>query len=270
MNLSLSAPADPAHHETRGELHASLNPIFTVTAAQDELEMARAEIARLEGLNQRLLRLLVHGLGSPLTVVLAYLRLWQDRWDAIALEDLELVTEQALLLKSRLDDLALLDQSEAGRLRIAREPVQLYPLLRRVLQQSSGELDAKQLSVQLDMKYHKSVPVDAELMVRVLDHLVSNAMKFSPEGGKITIAVRREHEWCLVTVQDQGAGLDEQQASQIFDPFFQCDGSLSRRYEGLGIGLKMVRTIVEAHGGDVRVLSQVGHGSTFIVRVPLS
>lgn len=248
---------------------ADWDTFLIMTPAESELETARAEVARLSELNQRLVRVLLQGLGGPLTVVLAYLRLWQEQWQSLAIQDLDMVTEQALLLKARLDDLALFDQIEAGRLRLAREPVQLYPLLRRVLQKYSAELDAKQLRVELNLEFQRRVEVDAELLVHVLDHLISNAVKFSRDGGMIAIEVRRDQNWCAVTLRDQGIGMSAQDAVRIFEPFHHRDASLTRRYEGMGIGLKLARAIVEAHGGTLRVESEVGKGSTFELRVPM-
>jgi signal transduction histidine kinase len=250
--------------------HSALNAIFSVSPTQSDLEAARKEIARLQQLNQTLLALFGHALGSPLTLVVAYLRLWQERGAMSSPEELNLVIEQALLLKSRLEDLVLLDQIEAGRCRIAREPVQLYPLLRSVLQKHSVEIETRRLGVQLHLKCAKPVPVDAELLSRALDHLLTNAIKFSSPGGKISIATCCERDWCTISIQDQGIGIAEQDLEMIFEPFDQHVLSLARRYDGIGIGLKLVRTIVEGHGGAIRVESEVGKGSTFEVRLPMN
>jgi signal transduction histidine kinase len=250
--------------------HPGLNVILSVAPTQTDLEAARKEIARLQQLNQTLLTLFGHALGSPLTLVVAYLRLWQERGAVSAPEELNLVTEQALLLKSRLEDLVLLDQIEAGRCLIAREPLQLYPLLRGMLQKHSTAIQTKRLAVHLDLKCARAVPADAELLSHALDHLVANAIKFSSPGGKISIATCCERDWCKISIQDQGIGIAEQDLDVIFEPFNQHVLSLARRYDGIGIGLKLVRAIVEGHGGAIRVESEVGKGSTFEVRLPMS
>ena len=103
---------------------------------------------------------------------------------------------------------------------------------------------------------------------RVLDNLVGNALKFTPEGGQINVAVKQAHETLILTVSDTGIGIPEDQCDRIFERFYQVEGGISRRYGGAGLGLSMVKAIVEAHGGHIEVRSKLGEGSTFIVKLP--
>jgi len=103
---------------------------------------------------------------------------------------------------------------------------------------------------------------------RVLDNLVSNAIKSTPAGGRIDVTVKQEHNTLILTVSDTGIGIPADQLDRIFERFYQVKEGLSRRYDGVGLGLSLVKTIVEAHKGHINVHSTVGQGSTFIVKLP--
>jgi signal transduction histidine kinase len=238
--------------------------------ADTEIEVAQAEIERLRQLNHSLLLLLGHELGSPLSLILAYLRLWQEHGAVRAPEELDLVLEQALRLKAKLDDLVLLEQLETGRWRIAREPIMLYPLIRRVLQQYTAQMEERNITVRVALGCSKRVLADAELMVRVLDHMLSNALKFSRAGTEIVLTTRQEGEYCSLTVADQGGGITPEQQALIFEPLYCIDLSLTRRFDSLGMGLKFVRSVVERHGGQLHIESDPGKGSAFSICLPFA
>ena len=104
---------------------------------------------------------------------------------------------------------------------------------------------------------------------RVLDNLLGNAVKFTPAGGTITVRLYREEEFVALEVSDTGVGIPDDKLTRIFDRFYQVDGSASRRFGGMGLGLALVREIVEAYKGRVMVESQVGEGSTFKALLPV-
>jgi two-component system sensor histidine kinase BaeS len=105
---------------------------------------------------------------------------------------------------------------------------------------------------------------------RVLDNLLDNAVKFTPAGGTITVRVRREGDQVVLEVSDTGVGIPSDQLDRIFERFYQVNGSIWRRYGGIGLGLALAKEIVETYGGRVTVESQVGEGSTFTVRLPIA
>ena len=103
---------------------------------------------------------------------------------------------------------------------------------------------------------------------RVLDNLLGNAIKFTPDGGTITVSVWPEENQVLLQVRDTGIGIPADKLSRIFERFYQVDGSARRRYGSVGLGLALVRELAEFHGGQVEVESEVNKGSTFRVRLP--
>lgn len=242
-------------------------------AARDpetEIHLAQAEIDRLRELNRSLLARVGHELGSPLSLVLAYLRLWQEQGGIRSLQELDLVLAQALALKSRLSDLLLLEQIESGRWRILPKMVYLTPLVRHVVDEHSEHLQVKQQVVHLQLECDLPVLAEDELIVRVIEHLLSNAIKFSGAGTEIVVATRCESALCRLTVSDAGTGISPELLASIFASFYQPDVSLTRRYNGTGLGLKFVRAIVEAHGGQLQVRSEPGKGSAFSIVLPLA
>jgi len=228
------------------------------------------ETARAREVNQKLLMLLGHELGSPLTFILAYLRLWQERVTGVDRDELNLVVQQALTLKSRLDDLMLLDQLETGMWRLAPEPLDISRIIEQVEDVRRAELLEKNLTLEIELSCYAPVLADRAMLLRALNHLVENACKFSNPNSTITIRSECEGEFCRITVADQGIGIPVEQQARIFEPFFQVDLTRARRYNGLGIGLKLVRAIVEKLGGCVQVKSAEGEGSAFILTLPLA
>jgi signal transduction histidine kinase len=104
---------------------------------------------------------------------------------------------------------------------------------------------------------------------QVLDNLLSNAIKYSPDGGVIEVGGCSDDHTATVYVRDQGVGLSESDQARVFERFYRVDGTLSRRTQGTGLGLFLARSIIEAHGGHMRVESEPGHGSTFFFTLPL-
>lgn len=214
--------------------------------------------------------LLAHELGSPLTHVLGYLRLWQERAPIFERVELDLVVEQALTLKSRLDEILLLDQLEAGLWELHCTPTSIQEIVADLVQCQRWRMEEKGLTFSAHIACNDPICADREMMRRALDHILENAYKFSPQRGKVELKVDEVGKFCRVAVSDQGIGIPLEKQAHIFEPFYQADSTRTRRYNGLGIGLKLVRAIVEKQGGCVDVFSRVGEGSTFTVTVPLA
>jgi signal transduction histidine kinase len=109
---------------------------------------------------------------------------------------------------------------------------------------------------------------DIEHLSRVLDNLVNNALKFTPTGGSVTVRLTRDEGNLVLEVTDTGIGIPKDRLDYVFDRFYQVDGSMTRKYGGAGLGLALVKEVVEAHGGNVSVQSEYGKGSSFRVTLP--
>ena len=110
---------------------------------------------------------------------------------------------------------------------------------------------------------------DEELVKRMILNLLDNAVKYTPEGGEISLALEKQNGNAEIVVRDNGIGISEQDQQRVFDRFYRVDKARSRALGGAGLGLAIVRSIVEAHGGQIRIESTPRHGSTFTVSLPL-
>jgi signal transduction histidine kinase len=135
----------------------------------------------------------------------------------------------------------------------------------------AASLEAEKRKIQLISDIPDNLPeiyADEERMLQVFDNLLNNAIKFSPSGGPVNISISDIGHSLQVDVTDQGIGIPLDQHSKIWRRFYQVDGSATRRYNGLGLGLTIVKTVIERHGGKVSLNSEPGKGSTFTFTIP--
>jgi signal transduction histidine kinase len=165
----------------------------------------------------------------------------------------------------------LLDMSriQAGKLHIEPELTAYAPIIEDALAPLRPLSDQKHLALMRDIQTDPDLMVDARRLTQVLTNLVDNAIKFTPEGGRITVRVREAAGEVLTEVIDTGPGIAEESIAKLFRPFSQVDMSSTRRVGGSGLGLTISKALVEAHGGQIGVHSQPGEGSTFWFTLPL-
>jgi len=236
-----------------------------------DLEAAYARLQELDKMKDEMIQNISHEMRTPLTFVKGYVQLMLDNQlgelSEMQRSSLEIVARKAELLTRLIDDIITLQTLNTRMLKL--EMVDLGMLVRDTMQVHQLDAAAADLAFQTDIPPDlPPVMVDPLRVRQVLDHLLSNAIKFSLDKG--TIAVRlREEEACLrVEVADQGIGIPADQLERIFDRFYQVDGSAGRRFGGAGLGLSLVKLIVEAHGGRVWVESELRKGSTFYFTLP--
>jgi len=188
-----------------------------------------------------------------------------------AMRDLKGSAKRLLTL---IDDLLQLASADAGKLELRATEVDLAELLPGAISTAQWLLGGKQLTVELDVE--PSLPklmTDRGKVNQVVLNLLSNAIKFTPEGGSIVLRARRDRDDAdalCIEVEDTGVGIPTREIDRVFDEFHQVDGSMSREYGGVGLGLALVRRLLALLGGTVDVRSQVGRGTTFVVRLPLT
>ena len=260
-DLSARAPTDGA--DEIAELAAAFNR--TAAALQHEIDRVRAEQAT----RRQLLADVSHELHTPLTAIRGYIETLQMRelplTDADRARYLAIVSDETERLERLIADLLDLSRLESGRLTIRVERVQVPALFSRVLDRFLPTAQARGVTLEM-----AAVPLvvtgDAGRLEQALSNLVSNALRFTPAGGRVRVEARQQDGATLLAVQDTGPGLSPEQASRVFERFYKADAS--RSDEGTGLGLSIVRAIVEAHGGTVDVESGEGQGSTFVLRLP--
>ncbi len=173
-------------------------------------------------------------------------------------------------LTSLVDDLLLISRRDAGQFTLHRSLTDLAALIHEVVDEL--ELVAEDAGVHLHAEVPASLPhayIDGQRITQVLRNLITNAVKFTPEGGEVTVAAAVAGDQIVLRVRDTGIGISPEHLDHIFERFYQVSGAASSgRYQGQGLGLAIVRIIVESHGGSVQVESDPGQGSTFTVSLP--
>ncbi|HEX5106921.1 MAG TPA: PAS domain S-box protein [Vicinamibacterales bacterium] len=248
-----------------------------MASQEREVLFAREHAARLDAeeanrTKDEFLATLSHELRTPLNAILGWTQMLQrkavaaDRVDA-ALEALDRnARKQAQLV----DDLLELSRIAAGRLKLNLERVRLAMVLDAAIDTIQPAIDAKRIAFTLDAAAAPvSIEADPIKLQQVCWNLLSNAVKFTPEGGEIHVSVRLTAEQVYIMVRDTGIGIDPVFVPRLFSRFEQADRSTTRAFEGLGLGLAIVRHLVELHGGTVKAESAgKGLGATFTVALP--
>lgn len=220
-----------------------------------------------ENLRKRLTSDVAHELRTPIANVLSYLEAIIDGvWESTA-ERLQNCYDELERISKLVSDLERLRQAENDNLSIQKTEVDLLDLAQSVLQNFETQLAKKNLRCTVDGD-HTVVSADRGRIQQVITNLVSNAIKYSNEEGKIHILLEDKPDAGIIRVEDNGIGIAEKDIQLIFERFYRADKSRNRKTGGAGIGLTIAKAIIQAHGGKIMVESQEGHGSSFIVTLP--
>ncbi|MFN2481132.1 MAG: ATP-binding protein, partial [Pyrinomonadaceae bacterium] len=236
------------------------------------LENARliTELRESNRLKDEFLATLSHELRTPLTAILGWAGLLRSvKLDAeTAAGALETIERNARSQKQLIDDLLDASRIITGKLRLEARPTRLAPVVEAAVESVRPAAISKGIDLGVEIEGGALVVAgDAERLQQIVWNLLSNAVKFTPQGGRVGVALAREGEDALVTVSDTGVGIAPDFLPHVFDRFRQADASTTRTFGGLGLGLSIVRHLVELHGG--RVSAESEGGATFRVRLPL-
>jgi PAS domain S-box-containing protein len=219
------------------------------------------------------LAVLSHELRTPLTPVLGWVRMLRTGTLAPEATEraLDTVERNTRLQAQLVEDLLDVSRIIAGKLSLNLRPVALGPIVDMVIEGAAASALAKSIIVSRQVEPDlPRIEADANRLQQVVANLLSNAVKFTPAGGRVEVGVARVGDDLRLTVVDTGDGLAPEVAPHIFDRFRQADSTITRQYGGLGLGLSIVRHIVERHGGTVQATSEgPGHGTTFTVTLPI-
>ena len=243
-----------------------------VEALQRE-RAARAEAEEASRAKDAFLATLSHELRTPMTAILGWASMIRSGTldEATAGTGMAAIEQSALAQAQLIDDLLDVSRIVAGKLALEPRRTELADVVRAAIEAVAPSAEKK--SVRLELVLPPSpvtLTADAARLHQVVTNLLTNAVKFTPSGGTVRIELRRERDDAVLLVSDTGIGIDTTFLPYVFDRFTQADPSSTRGYAGLGLGLAIVRHLVELHGGSVAAESEgEGQGSTFTVRLPL-
>ncbi len=236
-----------------------------------EIQQAYEELKELDRLKSEFINIAAHELRTPLAILLGHASLLAEEVEGSAAERFGIIVRNALRLRSLVDDILTLRHLESGKARLNLEQCDLFELIETYTGDLRSLAQDKQQHVDIIVEEGlSSIMADRQRLGLVLTNLFSNATKFTPKGGTITIRGWLEGNGVLVSVQDNGIGIPSTETDKIFERFYQVEDSLTRRHEGIGLGLAIVKSMVDLWGGRVWVESEVNEGSTFIFSIPQS
>jgi len=255
------------------------------TAITDLTEVQRTEQERRQVLlretsaraaaeaKDRLIAMVSHELRTPLSAVLLWAKILQIKpvsGPELA-HALEVIVRNAEAQRQLIDDLLDVSRIASGKMRLQMRPTEVAPIVRAAADALQPMARTKQIQLEGDAEEGLTLRVDPERLQQVLWNLISNALKFTPAGGQVSVSARRFGNELDLRVTDSGAGIDPQLLPHVFEPFRQADSAITTRpHGGLGLGLAISQQIIELHGGSIHARSDGrGSGATFVIRLPL-
>lgn len=259
--------------EARATIAARARVEEELRAAKSLAERAQAAAEEASRTKDHFLAMLSHELRTPLAPVLGAVTLLRKELPAEgrAHEHLELIRRNVELQSRLIDDLLDITRIVRGMVELDRREVDLFTIVERAVEVCRSELDTREIDLRLDCPAQRyTVLADAARLQQVFWNLLSNACKFTPPRGRVTVSCRPEPGHAVVEVSDSGIGVEPGQMARIFDAFAQAELSITRRFGGLGLGLAISKALVEMHGGTITAHSEgLNRGATFSVRLPV-
>jgi two-component system cell cycle sensor histidine kinase PleC len=262
---------------TVADLRASQQALETQTQRLSELaEKYAEEKTRAEEANQaksKFLANMSHELRTPLNAIIGFSEimasgmfgpLGADRYDEYCRD----IHSSGQYLLEVINDVLDMSKIEAGRMRLAPERIRLEQMLTDALRVVSSKAAEKRLSLALDAEAEIAFEADRRACKQVILNLLSNAVKFTPDGGRVDVHGRQRGDWVVIAIEDTGIGIPHDALKRLGRPFEQVESQLTKSHQGSGLGLAIARSLVELHGGFMRIRSRIGAGTLVILRLP--
>jgi signal transduction histidine kinase len=241
--------------------------------ARRKVEALRLAAEQASRAKDEFLSTLSHELRTPLNAIIGWSALLRkgDMSPERVERALETVERNAVVQARLIEDMLDLSRIEQGKLVLSVGPLELVRVVESAIDAVRPAAEAKGVRLQSVLDSHATIVGDADRLQQVVWNLLSNAIKFTEKGGRVMIALHREQSHVEISVADTGEGIDPEFLPFVFDRFRQADPSFTRRAGGLGLGLAIVRSLVELHGGTVTAHSDgKGRGATLVVRLPMA
>ncbi len=232
------------------------------------------DLRRLESMRQEFVANVSHELKTPLSSIRAY----AETLSAGAVNDpehrgtfLHRIEEQADRLNNLIQDLLSLSRIESGRQTYDIATVNVADIVTTCIAENQGAANLKRIHLSCsDIQQDLRIQADEEGLAQIINNLIGNAIKYTSEGGEVTVVLRQQESTICMDVRDTGIGIDEEHLTRVFERFYRVDKARSRELGGTGLGLAIVKHLAQAFGGNVTVTSQPTKGSTFTVQLPVT
>lgn len=240
----------------------------------EALVQMNARLSELDRMKDTFLSMITHELRTPMTAMIGLAENLEagvyGPLNETQTENLRKIIESGGRLRQLVNDLLDLSKMESGAMRLQREPLDPRTLVEAVIYQLESLAEAGAVKLINRVGYDlPEVDCDGQRIEQVLTNLISNALKFTPPEGTVTITATTHDQFVVFTVTDTGCGIPPESQAHIFDKFIQLHPNRDDRTKGTGLGLAIVRHLVELHGGTVGVTSEVGQGSRFSFTLPI-
>ncbi len=229
------------------------------------------QLEHLEKVRQEFLSNVSHELRTPLTSILAFVETLEDG----AMDDKEnnqrflgVIRKNAERMHLLIDDIAELSSIESGKISIELKDVKLSSLVDDIFTNLSDKASRQKIKLQNSVARDKKVWADNVRLEQMLTNLIDNAIKFNRENGSVTVTLAEANGDDLIRVTDEGEGISNEHLPRLFERFYRTDRARSREIGGTGLGLAIVKHLSRLHGGEVSLISNLGHGSTFTIELP--
>jgi signal transduction histidine kinase len=244
-----------------------------LVAMQRELARKNAELERLNEQKNELLGMAAHDLRNPLQSILSYSDfLLEDLSDELSEEHrefLSIIQSSTEFMATLVNDLLDVAKIESGKLQLNVEPTDLPPLVEQNVSLNRPLARNKDIALRASVDELPTMELDRAKMEQVLNNLISNAIKYSPSDTTVDVRLYREHGKAVLSVRDRGQGIPEDELDALFEPFATTSVQGTAGERSTGLGLVIAKRIVEGHGGEIEVESEVGEGSNFVVTLPV-
>lgn len=235
----------------------------------EEIQRAYQELQQLDQMKSEFINIAAHELRTPLAILMGHADLLEAELTGEPRERARIIVRNSMRLRDLVTDMMDLRQLEMGEMQVRLEELSVQKVVEEVVQDMVSLARAKSQTIETHVPASvKPICADSGKLYTVLSNLLSNAIKFTPPGGRMGIQALERGDALQISVWDTGPGIPSHLQDKIFDRFYQVERSLTRQHDGMGLGLSVVRGMVELWGGRVWVESEAGKGSTFVFTIP--
>jgi signal transduction histidine kinase len=243
---------------------------YFAAAASEKLRDALKALEEKDRLKSEYVKIVAHDIKNPLATALSIISVmlggYSGRFDEKTGELLGRIKRQLEYLHSYVTDLLTLSAIRTEKT-LVLEPVEVLPLIERSIGMTAEKRTGKNIDISVSVEAGAIVMADKQALLCAVTNLISNSLEYTPDGGRVWVGTRSEERYLAITVKDTGAGIPDADIPRIFDEFYR-GGNVVKTTKGTGLGLTLVKNIVERHGGTIEVESALGKGTTVTVKLP--